>query len=87
MSLTVDPSSARTIPVDFYLREDYYQQSKENIFALTDLHQVELEDEEIVQNVQRGIRSRFCKFGWYSVTREMGTHHFHRLIAEFMNRA
>lgn len=50
-----------------------------------DLHKVELEDEEVVQNVQKGIRSRFYTHGRYSVTREMGTHHFHRLIAEFMN--
>lgn len=48
------------------------------------LHQVELEDEDIVQNVQKGIRSRFYSHGRYSVTREQGTHHFHRLIAEFM---
>jgi len=50
-----------------------------------DLHKVELEDEDIVQNVQKGIRSRFYKHGRYSVTREQGTHHFHRLIAEFMS--
>jgi len=51
-----------------------------------DLHQVEMEDEDVVQLVQRGIRSRFYKHGRYSVTRETGTHHFHRLIAEFMEQ-
>jgi len=50
--------------------------------AGADLHQVELEDEDIVQNVQKGIRSRFYKHGRYSVKRETGTHHFHRLLAE-----
>lgn len=64
-----------------------WDESKLRLGAGADLHRVELEDEEIVQNVQKGIRSRFYKFGRYSVTREMGTHHFHRLIAEFMNRA
>jgi choline monooxygenase len=49
-----------------------------------DLHGVELEDEAVVESVQRGIRSRFYKHGRYSPTREQGTHHFHRLIAEFM---
>jgi choline monooxygenase len=44
-----------------------------------------MEDEEVVQNVQKGIRSRFYDHGRYSITREQGTHHFHRLIAEFMN--
>ena len=48
------------------------------------LDTVELEDEEVVENVQKGIRSRFYTHGRYSVTREQGTHHFHSLIAEFM---
>jgi choline monooxygenase len=53
--------------------------------AGADLHSVELEDEAVVESVQRGIRSRFYTQGRYSPTRERGTHHFHRLIAEFMN--
>ncbi len=52
--------------------------------AGADLDKVELEDEDVVQNVQKGIRSRFYSHGRYSVTREQGTHHFHQLIAEFM---
>ncbi len=61
-----------------------YDESKLRMGAGADLHKVEMEDEEIVQMVQRGIRSRFYQFGRYSATRETGTHHFHRLIAEFM---
>jgi Phenylpropionate dioxygenase and related ring-hydroxylating dioxygenases, large terminal subunit len=53
--------------------------------AGADLHRVELEDEAVVESVQKGIRSRFYSYGRYSPTREQGTHHFHRLIAEFMN--
>jgi choline monooxygenase len=52
--------------------------------AGANLHQVEMEDEDIVQNVQRGIRSRFYKHGRYSAKRETGTHHFHQLLAEFL---
>lgn len=52
--------------------------------AGADLHGVELEDEAVVESVQRGIQSRFYSHGRYSPTREQGTHHFHRLIAEFM---
>jgi choline monooxygenase len=52
--------------------------------AGADLDRVELEDEAVVASVQRGIRSRFYTHGRYSPTREQGTHHFHRLIAEFM---
>ena len=53
--------------------------------AGANLEKVEHEDEEVVQNVQKGIRSRFYDHGRYSVTREQGTHHFHRLISEFVN--
>ena len=52
--------------------------------AGADLHGVELEDEAVVESVQKGIRSRFYTHGRYSPTREQGTHHFHRLIAELM---
>ena len=52
--------------------------------AGANLHQVEMEDEDIVQHVQKGIRSRFYQQGRYSVKMEKGTHHFHRLLAEFL---
>ncbi|MCC7307005.1 MAG: aromatic ring-hydroxylating dioxygenase subunit alpha [Acidobacteria bacterium] len=53
--------------------------------AGADLHGVEMEDEAVVESVQKGIRSRFYSNGRYSPAREQGTHHFHTLIAEFMN--
>lgn len=49
------------------------------------LHQVELEDEAIVQAVQRGTRASAYDRGRYSPTREQGTHHFHRLLCEFLD--
>jgi choline monooxygenase len=54
--------------------------------AGADLERVEREDEAVVENVQRGIRSRFYDKGRYSPNREQGTHHFHRLISEFMSK-
>jgi len=48
------------------------------------LDRVEMEDEEIVESVQAGVRSRLYDRGRYSPRREIGTHHFHRLLAEFM---
>ena len=48
------------------------------------LDTVEMEDEEIVRAVQRGVRSRFYRHGRYSPARERGVHHFHRLLCEFM---
>ena len=48
------------------------------------LHQVELEDEAVVEAVQRGVRSSFYRRGRYSPTHERGTHDFHRLLGEFL---
>lgn len=52
--------------------------------AMNMVDRVEREDEAIVENVQRGVRSRLYQSGRYSPTKEQGTHHFHRLIAEFL---
>ncbi|MEP7155391.1 MAG: SRPBCC family protein [Betaproteobacteria bacterium] len=49
------------------------------------LHEVEMEDEAIVLAVQRGTASPLYDCGRYSPTREQGTHHFHRLLCEFLN--
>lgn len=57
-------------------------ESKLNMGAGSGLDTVELEDEEVVENVQRGIRSRFYTHGRYSVKHEKGTYHFHSLIAK-----
>ncbi|MEP6616394.1 MAG: SRPBCC family protein, partial [Ginsengibacter sp.] len=62
-----------------------WKEEKLHFGAGASLDKVELEDEEIVQQVQHGIRSRFYDRGRYSVTREKGIHHFHRLISRFMN--
>lgn len=59
-------------------------ESKLNRGAGADLETVEFEDQAVVESVQKGINSRFYERGRYSPSREQGTHHFHRLIAEFM---
>jgi len=46
-----------------------------------DLHRVELEDETVVEAVQRGVRSRLYRPGRLSPAREAGVHAFHRLLA------
>ncbi|HEU4365245.1 MAG TPA: SRPBCC family protein [Candidatus Krumholzibacteria bacterium] len=43
---------------------------------------VQLEDVEICESVQKGLGSSSYDQGRYSVKREMGEHHFHRLLAE-----
>lgn len=79
----VEPVSINKTKVSFYTY--IWKEEKYNRGAGSDLDTVEMEDEEIVQQVQQGVQSRFYKHGRYSTTREQGTHHFHRLIAEFMN--
>jgi choline monooxygenase len=79
----VEPVAVGECRVKFF--SYVWDASKLNKGAGAGLDKVEKEDEEIVENVQRGVRSRFYKNGRYSVTREQGTHHFHRLLAEFMN--
>lgn len=50
------------------------------------LDRVEREDEVVVELVHRGLKSRFYNTGRYSVAREDGTHHFHQLLINAMNR-
>ncbi|MGB7202264.1 MAG: aromatic ring-hydroxylating dioxygenase subunit alpha [Pyrinomonadaceae bacterium] len=79
----VRPVSPSKTVVEFFTYVS--DESKLDKGAGADLHGIELEDEAVVESVQRGIRSRFYTHGRYSPTREQGTHHFHRLIAEFLD--
>jgi len=78
----VQPTGVSECKVSFFTYVS--DESKLNMGAGSGLDTVELEDEEVVENVQRGIRSRFYTHGRYSVKREQGTHHFHGLIAKSM---
>ena len=49
------------------------------------LDNVELEDQEVVLNVQKGINSNAYKAGRYSPKYEKGLHHFHILLNKFLN--
>ncbi len=49
------------------------------------LDTVEHEDEEVVESVQRGVRSRLYDRGRYSPTREQGVHHFHRMLTQYLH--
>ena len=63
-----------------------YDESKLNRGAGNQLQKVEEEDEFVVENVHKGLRSSFYKAGRFSPTREQGVHHFHKLLSEFMNK-
>lgn len=76
----IEPQTVSTCKVRFLVY--VFDESKLNRGAGSGLDQVEYEDEEVVENVQRGVRSRFYTHGRYAPEREQGTHHFHRLLGE-----
>jgi len=51
--------------------------------AGSNLDKVELEDEEIVEAVQKGVKSSAYDRGRYSPKREIGVHHFHLLLQKY----
>jgi len=75
----VSLTESRVVFLTYVADEDRYNKG-----AGSGLDAVEREDEEVVESVQKGIRSRYYTRGRYSVIREQGTHHFHRLIAELI---
>ncbi|MBL8156093.1 MAG: Rieske 2Fe-2S domain-containing protein [Anaerolineae bacterium] len=72
--------------------EWYFQQpgtgegweSMQQVIAFSD--QIQQEDIEIVENVQKGLKSRAYHQGRFSVLRENGVHHFQTLVHEFLTR-
>ncbi len=76
-------------PIDLDLTKVSYviyvwDRSKLGIGAGGDLDKVEREDQQIVENVQKGIKSELYKRGRFSPKMEKGVHHFHSLMAKFM---
>ncbi|PQB05847.1 aromatic ring-hydroxylating oxygenase subunit alpha [Aureitalea marina] len=59
--------------------------SKLEVGAGASLEKVEREDEFVVENVQKGVRSSLYQAGRYSPTREQGVHQFHRLLSKALN--
>lgn len=55
---------------------------KEAMWKLTSLEETELEDEAVVEAVQKGMQSRFYRRGRFSPSMEVCVHHFHKLLAE-----
>ena len=80
----IKPISVKETKVEF--RTYVWDESKLDSGAGADLNKVELEDEEIVQQVQKGVTSRFYKNGRFSPTMEKGVHHFHTLISQFIKQ-
>ena len=77
------PDRCRVI-FDYYFAEgtpaDFVDQS------VSVAHQVQVEDVGICEEVQRGLNSRSYTVGRFSVKREAGGYHFHRLLAGRLSR-
>lgn len=52
--------------------------------AGADLDRVEREDEDVVEAVQKGVRSGLYTRGRYSPDRESAVHHFHRMLVDVL---
>ena len=79
----VKPISEKETKIQF--KSYVWDEEKLQKGAGADLHKVELEDEEILYNVQKGVVCLFYKHGRFSPSMEQGVHHFHTLISKFMN--
>ena len=80
----VRPKNLTETEVEFrtYLYPDTPFDREANQIELT-----ELEDEAVVERVQKGIRSRYYQRGRFSPGMEKCVHHFHRLIAQHLDHS
>ena len=82
--LPAGPSRTRAV-FEWYFRnpeEGDVHESARRTFAFSD--EIQLEDTAMCESVQRGLASRLYSNGRYSVLRESGVYHFHRLLTEFL---
>jgi choline monooxygenase len=79
----VRPLSVDLTKVSFHTY--IYDESKVEQSAGALLDKVEREDEAVVENVHKGLKSRFYDRGRFSPTREQGVHHFHKLLSEYIS--
>jgi choline monooxygenase len=68
---------------DYYFLQDASTTFTEQSTAVA--HQVQEEDIGVCEEVQRGLRSRSYDTGRFSVRREAGGYHFHRLLARWLH--
>jgi len=64
-----------SLPIEGNVQSSGYSNSVDHI---------EQEDQRVILNVQRGIKSKFYDRGRYSAEHEKGTHYFHTLISRYI---
>ncbi len=80
--LPLGPDRCRVL-FDFFFAETEGPAAQQFIAdSMAVAHQVQLEDLDICEDVQRGLKSRSYDTGRFSVRRESGGYHFHRLLAQ-----
>jgi choline monooxygenase len=84
--LPLGPERCKVI-FDFYFARREGEEAERFIAqSIAVAHQVQEEDMGICEEVQRGLRSRAFDTGRFSVKREAGGLHFHRLLAQALTR-
>jgi choline monooxygenase len=68
---------------DWWFRDDATQEMKDSMIVFAD--QVQQEDIQLCDDVQRNLRSRAYNVGRFSGRYEGGVHHFHALVHAFVN--
>jgi choline monooxygenase len=81
-NLIVPVGQERTLTVFEWYFRDAPQEAIDQTIVFSD--EIQIEDIEICEAVQRGLRSSTYTAGRYSPARENGVHHFHALYAEAM---
>ena len=76
----VSPTKTQVRFETFVWKDEIFSQANVDI-----MHMTEMEDEEIVEMVQRGVKARLYKKGRYSPKMEVAVHHFHRLLSTYLS--
>lgn len=85
--LPLGPDRCRVI-FDFYFTDVESEHGRRfNAESIAVAHQVQLEDWGVCEEVQRGLKSRSYDTGRFSVRRESGGYHFHRMLAKALRAA
>jgi choline monooxygenase len=85
--LPLGPDRCRVI-FDFYFERSEGEEARKYIAdSIAVAHQVQIEDQTICEEVQRGLKSRSYDTGRFSVKREAGGYQFHRLLARRLTDA
>jgi choline monooxygenase len=86
-NLIIPLDEKRTLTVfEWYFLNPESDETKEALRRTVEFSdEIQLEDINICEAVQRGLRSRTYEQGRYCVRRENGVHHFHSLLSKFLS--